>query len=113
VADAVTGVEGEAMLIDCDRCTARAGAVRHVRGRAAARPAQHAVAEPAIEAGPEPETVMVDMYAARAGDFDTAERAALQALAGAGLIPPLRLAKGRTADTSRSFVMTERQSLAG
>ena len=101
------------MLIDCDRCTARA--VRCdtcVVGLLLGPPSMRS-AEPAIEAGSEPETVMVDMYAARAGDFDTAERAALQALAGAGLIPPLRLAKGRAADTSRSFVMTERQSLAG
>ena len=107
------------MLIDCDRCTARAVrcdtcVVGLLLGPPSTRSAEPEIdAGRQIEAGQEPETVMVDMHMARSSDFDTAERAALQALAGVGLIPPLRLARGKVADTTRSFVMTERQSLAG
>jgi hypothetical protein len=61
-------------------------------------------------AGP---VVEVDPRTALPTDFDTAERRALAALAGAGLIAPLRLTKDRQADTNSIYRLTERHSLAG
>jgi hypothetical protein len=99
------------MLIDCDRCSARAVrcdscVVGLMLGPPAARPAD-------VEIAPETPTVTVDLYTAHAAQFDTAERRALAALASAGLIPPLRREESEKADTTCDYVLTERESLAG
>lgn len=77
------------------------------------RPAARVETQPGAHSGADRPVVEVDPLTARPGDFDTAERRALAALAGAGLIAPLGRAKDRQADTNRIYRLTERHSLAG
>lgn len=104
------------MLIDCDRCSARAVrcdscVVGLLLGPPAARPADAHRADVGVPS--DTPTVAVDLYTAHAAQFNTAEQRALGALASAGLIPPLRRSGPEQADTSCGYVLTERESLAG
>lgn len=66
-----------------------------------------------VRSGDDQPVVEVDPLTARPADFDTAERRALSALAGAGLIAPLRLTDDLQGDTNSIYTLTERHSLAG
>jgi hypothetical protein len=118
------------MLVDCDRCSARAlrcdtCVVGLLIGPPDARlevalsghvPAQHETARRGVGAGPpvaNAEPLLVDPGTADPADFDTAERRALAALAGVGLVPPLRPMEELQGDTNGVYVLTERHSLAG
>jgi hypothetical protein len=112
------------MLVDCDRCSARAlrcdncvvGLLlgppdgRLQLATFGAPPASAGVSAATLTDGP---VVHVDPRTARPGDFDTAERRALTALAGAGLIQPLGLAADGKGVTNGVYTLTQRHSLAG
>ncbi|GAA3625992.1 hypothetical protein GCM10022223_49000 [Kineosporia mesophila] len=87
------------MLIDCDACAVRGPACRDcvvsVLLGAPAAPVRH-VGHPSVPGGPVPATGI---------DLDRQEQAAIAALAGSGLVPPLRLV-ARPVDPDEAGVLS-------
>jgi hypothetical protein len=82
------------MLIDCARCVARGPACSDCVVTVFLRVAPHRPAEPVADWEPQSGHATVEL--------DESERAAVQALAAAGLVPPLRLVSGIGSNYSES-----------